>query len=123
MGREVSSSVVPRKSLLKKDDPPLYYAQAQSSGDVDTKEMVRRIEKTCTVTRTDVTAVLVALENTIVEGRGWSVMRLVRSRSASTAMDPRRRRTITYRLSSERKLISVQGEHLPIYCQGLVIIA
>lgn len=68
MSKEVTYSVVPRKNLLKKDDPPKYYAQAQASGEVNTKEMSQRIEKTCTVTRADVMTVLVALEDTIVEG-------------------------------------------------------
>ena len=68
MSKSVTYSVVPRKNLLKKDDPAKYYAQAQASGDVDEKEMARRIEKSCTVTRADVSAVLVALEDTIAEG-------------------------------------------------------
>lgn len=68
MSRDVTYSVVPRKNLIDKDQPPKYYAQAQASGDVDVKEMSQRIEKACTVTRADVMAVLVALEDTIVEG-------------------------------------------------------
>ena len=68
MSRDVTYSVVPRKNLINKEQPAKYYAQAQASGDVDVKEMSLRIEKTCTVTRADVMAVLVALEDTIVEG-------------------------------------------------------
>lgn len=68
MSRNVTYSVVPRKNLLKKDEPVKYYAQAQASGDVEVKEMAKRIEKACTVTRADVMAVLIALEDTIVEG-------------------------------------------------------
>ena len=68
MSKSVTYSVVPRKNLLKKDEPAKYYAQAQASGDVEVKEMAKRIEKACTVTRADVMAVLIALEDTIVEG-------------------------------------------------------
>ncbi|MEG1564953.1 MAG: HU family DNA-binding protein [Bacteroides sp.] len=68
MSKEVAFSVVPRKNLLKKDEPAKFYAQAQASGDVDIKEMSVRIEKTCTVTRADVAAVLLSLEDTIVDG-------------------------------------------------------
>lgn len=68
MSRDVTYSVVPRKNLIKKDEPAKFYAQAQASGDVDIKEMSIRIEKACTATRADVMAVLIALEDTIVEG-------------------------------------------------------
>lgn len=68
MSRNVTYSVVPRRNLLKKDEPVKYYAQAQASGEVEVKEMAKRIEKACTVTRADVMAVLIALEDTIVEG-------------------------------------------------------
>lgn len=68
MSKNVTYSVVPRKNLIDKEAPAKFYAQAQASGDVDTKEMAQRIEKACTVTRADVMATLVALEDTIVEG-------------------------------------------------------
>lgn len=68
MSRNVTYSVVSRKDLVNKEGPAKFYAQAQASGDVDVKEMSLRIEKTCTVTRADVMAVLIALEDTIVEG-------------------------------------------------------
>ncbi|WP_455585395.1 HU family DNA-binding protein [Bacteroides sp.] len=68
MSKHVTYSVVPRKNLIDKDAPIKYYAQAQASGDVDVKEMAQRIEKACTVTRADVMATLIALEETIVEG-------------------------------------------------------
>ena len=32
MSKSVTYSVVPRKNLLKKDEPAKYYAQAQASG-------------------------------------------------------------------------------------------
>lgn len=68
MSKDVTYSVVPRKNLINKDEPAKYYAQAQASGDVDVKDMSLRIEKACTVTRADVMAVLISLEDTIVEG-------------------------------------------------------
>ncbi|WP_321332305.1 HU family DNA-binding protein [uncultured Bacteroides sp.] len=68
MPKSVMYSVVERKNPSIKDAPVKYYAQAQSSGDVDSDEMAERIEKNCTVTRADVTAVLTALEDTISEG-------------------------------------------------------
>ena len=58
MPNSVNYSVVERKNPSKKDAPMKFYAQAQSSGDVDTDEMARRIEKSCTVTRADVTAII-----------------------------------------------------------------
>ena len=57
MSNSVNYSVVERKNPSKKDAPLKFYAQAQSNGDVDTDEMARRIEKSCTVTRADVNAV------------------------------------------------------------------
>ena len=50
-----------------KNLPPKYYAQAQARGDVNIREMASRIQGTCTVTKADVYAVLVALEDVIVE--------------------------------------------------------
>ncbi|MFW9624335.1 MAG: DNA-binding protein, partial [Bacteroides graminisolvens] len=44
MSNSVNYSVVERKNPSKKDAPMKFYAQAQSSGDVDTDEMARRIE-------------------------------------------------------------------------------
>ncbi len=87
MSKSVTYSVVPRKNLLKKDEPAKYYAQAQASGDVEVKEMAKRIEKACTVTRADVMAVLIALEDTIVEGlergdRSFGRDRLISDRAA-----------------------------------------
>ena len=94
MSKSVTYSVVPRKNLLKKDEPAKYYAQAQASGDVEVKEMAKRIEKACTVTRADVMAVLIALEDTIVEGH---------SRSDCVAKVPCRKRNIVHRSSGKRK--------------------
>ena len=65
MARSVTYSVVPRTKPGEKNDPPKYYAQAQARGDVSIREMAERIQATCTVHKTDVYAVLVALEDVV----------------------------------------------------------
>lgn len=67
MARAVTYSVVPRIDPRQKNDPPKYYAQAQARGDVSIREMAERIQSTCTVTKADVYAVLVSLEDVVKE--------------------------------------------------------
>ena len=67
MARSVTYSVVPRMNPTEKSAPPRYYAQAQARGDVSIREMAERIQATCTVHKSDVYAVLVALEDVIAE--------------------------------------------------------
>ena len=67
MARTVTYSVVPRINPREKNDPPKYYAQAQARGDVNVREMAERIQASCTVHKTDVYAVLVALEDVVKE--------------------------------------------------------
>ena len=67
MARTVTYSVVPRINPREKNDPPKFYAQAQARGDVSIREMAERIQATCTVHKTDVYAVLVALEDGVKE--------------------------------------------------------
>ena len=67
MARSVTYSVSPRINPRDKDAAPKYYAQAQARGDVNIREMSTRIQSTCTVTKADVYAVLIALEDVIVE--------------------------------------------------------
>ena len=67
MARTVTYSVVPRINPREKIDPPKFYAQAQARGDVSIREMAERIQATCTVHKTDVYAVLVALEDVVKE--------------------------------------------------------
>ena len=67
MARSVTYSVVPRTKPGEKNDPPRYYAQAQARGDINIREMAERIQGSCTVTKADVYAVLVALEDVIAE--------------------------------------------------------
>ena len=67
MARSVTYSVVPRRNPSEKGTPPKFYAQAQARGDVDIREISERIQATCTVHKSDVYAVLVALEDVISE--------------------------------------------------------
>ena len=67
MARSVTYSVVPRRNPSEKNTPPKYYAQAQARGDVSIREMSERIQATCTVHKSDVYAVLVALEDVVSE--------------------------------------------------------
>ena len=65
MARSVTYSVVPRTKPGEKNMPPKYYAQAQARGDVSIRDMAERIQATCTVHKTDVYAVLIALEDVV----------------------------------------------------------
>ena len=77
MARNVTYSVVPRINPREKNDPPKYYAQAQASGDVNIREMSERIQQSCTVHKADVHAVLVALEDTMIDAlKGGEIVRL-----------------------------------------------
>ena len=77
MARNVTYSVVPRYNPSEKGTPPKYYAQAQASGDVSVREMSERIQANCTVTKADVYAVLVAMEDVIIEAlKGGEIVRL-----------------------------------------------
>ena len=67
MARSVTYSVVPRRSPSEKGTPPKYYAQAQARGDVSLRDMAERIQSTCTVHKSDVYAVLVALEDVVAD--------------------------------------------------------
>ena len=67
MARSVTYSVVPRRNPSEKGTPPKYYAQAQARGDVSLRDMAERIQSTCTVHKSDVYAVLVALEDVVAD--------------------------------------------------------
>ena len=67
MARSVTYSVVPRFNPSEKNVPPKYYAQAQARGDVNIREMAERIQSTCTVTKADVYAVRISLEDVVKE--------------------------------------------------------
>lgn len=77
MGKTVSFSVVKRSNPLDSDAAAKFYAQAQSNGHVEIRDMADRIQKSCTVTRADVMAVLIALEDVIIEAlEGGEIVRL-----------------------------------------------
>ena len=67
MARNVTYSVSPRINPRDKDASPKYYGHVQASGDINIREMSERIQATCTVHKSDVFAVLVALEDVITE--------------------------------------------------------
>ena len=67
MARSVTYSVVPRRNPSEKGTPPKFYAQAQARGDVSLREMAERIQTSCTVHKSDVYAVLVALEDVVAD--------------------------------------------------------
>ena len=77
MARNVTYSVSPRVNPSEKGTPPKYYGHVQARGDVSLREMSERIQATCTVTKADVYAVLVALEDVITEAlRRCEIVRL-----------------------------------------------
>ena len=67
MARNVTYSVSPRINPRDKDATPKYYGHVQASGDISLREMAERIQQTCTVHKSDVFAVLVALEDSITD--------------------------------------------------------
>ena len=77
MARTVTYSVSPRINPRDKDATPKFYGHVQASGDVNLREMAERIQQTCTVHKSDVFAVLVALEDTITDAlKGGEIVRL-----------------------------------------------
>ena len=77
MARNVTYSVVPRYNPSQKGTPPKYYAQAQASGDISLREMSERIQQACTVTKADVYATLVAMEDVIIDAlKSGEIVRL-----------------------------------------------
>ena len=77
MARNVTYSVSPRINPRDKDAAPKYYGHVQASGDVSLREMAERIQSTCTVHKSDVFAVLVALEDVITDAlKAGEIVRL-----------------------------------------------
>ena len=77
MARTVTYSVSPRINPRDKEAAPKFYGQVQSSGDISLREMAERIQQTCTVHKSDVFAVLIALEDVITDAlRGGEIVRL-----------------------------------------------
>ena len=77
MARNVTYSVSPRINPRDKDASPKFYGHVQASGDISLREMAERIQQTCTVHKSDVFAVLVALEDTIADAlKGGEIVRM-----------------------------------------------
>jgi predicted histone-like DNA-binding protein len=77
MARTVTYSVSPRINPRDKEAAPKFYGQVQSSGDISLREMAERIQATCTVHKSDVFAVLVALEDVITDAlKSGEIVRL-----------------------------------------------
>ena len=77
MARNVTYSVSPRINPRDKDASPKFYGHVQASGDISLREMSERIQATCTVHKSDVYAVLVALEDVITDAlKGGEIVRL-----------------------------------------------
>ena len=77
MARNVTYSVSPRINPREKDEAPKFYAHVQASGEASIREMAERIQQTCTVHKSDVFAVLVALEDVITDAlKGCEIVRL-----------------------------------------------
>ena len=77
MARNVTYSVAPRINPRDKDAAPKYYGRVQANGDVNVREMSERIQQSCTVHKADVQAVLLALEDVIIDAlKGGEIVRL-----------------------------------------------
>ena len=67
MDKYLTYSVVERKDPNTPDIEGKYYAQAQARGEAGIRELSQRIQQSCTVTRADVMAVLIALEDVVAD--------------------------------------------------------
>ncbi|WP_299231475.1 HU family DNA-binding protein [uncultured Bacteroides sp.] len=67
MDKYLTYSVVERKDPKNPDVEGKYYAQAQARGEAGIRELSQRIQQMCTVTRADVMAVLIALEDVVAD--------------------------------------------------------
>ena len=77
MARNVTYSVSPRVNPRDRDSAPKFYGHVQASGDVSLREMSERIQAACTVHKSDVFAVLVALEDVITDAlKSGEIVRL-----------------------------------------------
>ena len=65
MDKYLTYSVVERKDPQNPEVPGKFYAQAQARGEAGIRELSQRIQQSCTVTRADVMAVLIALEDVV----------------------------------------------------------
>lgn len=65
MDKYLTYSVVERKDPQNPEMGGKFYAQAQARGEAGIRELSQRIQQMCTVTRADVMAVLIALEDVV----------------------------------------------------------
>ncbi|WP_287678291.1 HU family DNA-binding protein [Bacteroides sp.] len=65
MDKYLTYSVVERKDPQNPGMEGKFYAQAQARGEAGIRELSQRIQQMCTVTRADVMAVLIALEDVV----------------------------------------------------------
>lgn len=63
----VKYSVIQRKNPLKPNEAPKFYAQIQSNGEEDFKQMTRAVADRCTVTGSDAKAVLDAFTTVMIQ--------------------------------------------------------
>ncbi len=78
MSRSVNYTVVPKINPRDRETEPKFYANAKSRGDISIREMAERIQGSCTVTKADVYAVLVALEDVICDAlQNGEIVRLM----------------------------------------------
>lgn len=78
MSRSVIYTVIPKVNPRNRESEPKYYASTKARGDINIREMAERIQQSCTVTKADVFAVLVALEDVIVDAlRNGEIVRLM----------------------------------------------
>ena len=77
MARNVTYSVEQSINPRDKDAAPKYYGRVQANGDVNVREMSERIQQSCTVHKADVQAVLLALEDVIIDAlKSGEIVRL-----------------------------------------------
>lgn len=78
MTQSIAYSLTERRDLKNfETGNKLFYAKAQARGVMDIREISERIQRECTVTRSDVMAVLVALSDVVCEGlRSGEIVRL-----------------------------------------------
>lgn len=78
MAKSVTYSLAERRDLKNfESGNKLFYAQAQARGVMDIREISDRIQRECTVTRSDIMAVLVALSGVVCDGlKSGEIVRL-----------------------------------------------
>ena len=75
MDKYLTYSVVERKDPQNPEVAGKFYAQAQARGEAGIRELSQRIQQSCTVTRADVMAVLIALEDVVADSLGLACQR------------------------------------------------